>query len=98
VALMLIKVNAAAPEQELQRLRRVRLDAGLSGGIDRVGIGSLGVLGLLAREMWFDDLFFPSLRTYEFWSWFLDIPTVARSLMSLKVEIGMLVISSLLDT
>jgi hypothetical protein len=38
VALMLIKVNAAAPEQELQRLRRVRLDAGLSGGIDRVGI------------------------------------------------------------
>jgi hypothetical protein len=38
VALMPIKVNAGARRQGTERLRRVRSDAGLSGGIDRVGI------------------------------------------------------------
>jgi hypothetical protein len=58
VALMPIKVNAGARRQGTECPRRVRLDAGLSGGIGRVGIGSLGVLGLLARGMRFDVLFF----------------------------------------
>jgi hypothetical protein len=53
---MLIEVNAETRGREQNRLRRVQLDAGLSGGPGRVGIGSSGVLGLLARGIAFDVL------------------------------------------
>jgi hypothetical protein len=98
VALMPIKVNAGARRQGTECPRRVRLDAGLSGGIGRVGIGSLGVLGLLARGMRFDVLFFCFFSNLRILELVLDIPTVARSLILLIVGIGMLVMSSLLDT
>lgn len=98
MALMPIKVNAGARRQGTECPRRVRLDAGLSGGIGRVGIGSLGVLGLLARGMRFDVLFFCFFSNLRILELVLDIPTVARSLILLIVGIGMLVMSSLLDT
>jgi hypothetical protein len=98
VALMPIKVNAGARRQGTECPRRVRLDAGLSGGIGRVGIGEgLGLLGLLVAGIPFDDLFFLLLSTYEFWIWVLGIPKVTRSLMSLIAVIGMLAISLHLD-
>jgi hypothetical protein len=99
---MLKKDSAGIRGQGPKRPRRVQSDADLCGGMDRVGIEGLGALGLLAVEVLFDDvLFFLSLffspSHLQVWIWVLEIPNVARSLM-LIVGIGMLVISSRLDT
>jgi hypothetical protein len=95
---MLKKVSVEIREQGTKRPPRVQSGADLCGGLgSSVGIEGLGLLGLLVVGIPFDVLFFLLLLlfTYEFWIWVLGIPQVTRSLMSLIVGNGMLVISSL---